>query len=105
MEEHAACHTHWFYTAVDALSVHLLHTSAVHVHQPEAGREEPDVVERGIGKLASPLRGDEDATQCCGDHVAEFLPEGETCVREFPDTVNAVSTLGLRQDIFELTLK
>lgn len=74
MEEHSARHTNWLDATIDTLSIDFLDTSAIHVHKPEAGCEEPDMIERRSGKLTTPFCGNENTTQGGGDNVTEPLP-------------------------------
>ena len=45
VEQHTTRRANRLYTTIDALSIYFLQESAIHVHNPEARCEEPDMVE------------------------------------------------------------
>ncbi|KAH3892460.1 hypothetical protein DPMN_016578 [Dreissena polymorpha] len=105
VEHSSTCNTTRLDAAVDALGVDVLAKTAVDLEQLQTGCEVPDMHERGICELTAPLAGDTYATKQGHELVAEALPTVETGIREFPDTVDAVGTIGLGQNILELALE
>jgi len=86
---------------VDEHSPELLKTSTVELQTFEAWRDEPDVYEGDVGKLAAPFSGDADSTAEGHEQVAEFLAAVEAFVGVAPHAVHGVVGFWLSQDIFE----
>ena len=63
------------------------------------------MIEGNISEFTAPFRSYTDTVEECCNLVAKALPEVETGVGEFPDTVDTVGALRFCQYIFKLTLK
>lgn len=82
----------------------LLQAAAVKVEHLEHGCEQPDVGERHVGELATPLRGIADTTEQRLNLVAETFPEVKAGVGQFPHAINAVGTFRFGKDILKFAL-
>jgi hypothetical protein len=65
----------------------------------------PNMVESNGGEFTTPLGGNTDSVAEGQKFVANIEPKIETGVRQLPDAVDTVGSLGLSQNIFELDLK
>jgi len=91
--------------AVHAHPVQLLAAAAVDLDHLEAGRDVPDVDERDLAELATPLHGDADAIEEGEQHVGDVLAAVEAFVGQTPHAVDGVGALGFSQHILETDLK
>lgn len=105
MEKSTTSNAAWLDAAVNALGVELLGAATVDIQHLEAWCEEPDVIERNIGKFATPFGCYADSVEESGEFVAKVFPEVEAGVGEFPDTVDTVCTLRFGKHIFKCALK
>lgn len=97
--------TEWHNTTTQTSVQHLFEYSTVEIADLQTWGDTPDMLESNRRKFTSPIGGHTDATEEGADLVTKSTPAVEACIRQFPHTVNTVSSFWFSQNILELDLK